>query len=263
MRVVATIEARMTSKRLPGKVLRDLAGVPMLQRIIERAALAKRVDQVILATTLNRTDDPLEGLGRRLGVACYRGSEDDVLDRVLQAARSHRGELIVELTGDSPFLDPSLIDDMIEFYRAGQFDYVANTSMRHSAQWKKEPTFPIGTSVEIFSTEILGKVAGWTQDPIDHEHVSSYIFERPDRFRLGAFEATGKWARCWRPDVRLTVDTPEDLALAQEVYSRLYPRNPRFTLMEVIEVLEKEPELLAINGQVIQQRVFEQRQASA
>ncbi|MBI3126018.1 MAG: glycosyltransferase family protein [Candidatus Tectomicrobia bacterium] len=263
MKVVATIEARMTSKRLPGKVLRELDGAPMLQRIIERAGRAGRVDQVILATTVNRTDDPLEDLARRLGAACHRGSEDDVLDRVLQAARSSGGDLIVELTGDSPFTDPSLIDDMVDFYRTGGYDYVANTAMRHSAQWEKDPTFPIGTSVEIFSADLLGKVAGWTQDPIDHEHVSSYIFERPDRFRLGAFEAEGKWERCRRPDVRLTVDTPEDLALAREVYARLHPRNPRFTLMDVIEVFEKEPELLAINGQVVQQRVFEQRQASA
>jgi spore coat polysaccharide biosynthesis protein SpsF len=260
MKVVATIEARMTSSRLPGKILMDIQGASMLARIVERAKCALRVDEVVIATTKNASDDPVVDLACSEGISVYRGSEDDVLDRVLQAARAHDADLIVELTGDSPLVEPLLIDEMVAFYEGGEFDYVANTAMRHSAPWKKEPTFPIGTSVEIFGADILSDVAGWTQDPIDREHVSSYIFERPERFRLGAFEAEGEWRSCRRPEIRLTVDTQEDLDLVREIYSRLYPQNSVFTLKDVVELFEREPELLAINGQVVQQRVFEQRQ---
>jgi len=260
MKVVATIEARMTSSRLPGKILKDLQGASMLARIVERANRSKRVDEVVIATTTNTSDDPVADLAHSEGISVFRGSEEDVLDRVLQAARAHDADLIVELTGDSPMLESLLIDEMVAFYKGGEFDYVANTAMRHSYPWKKEPTFPVGASVEIFGVDLLSNVAGWTQDPIDREHVSSYVFERPERFRLGAFEADGEWRSCRRPDIRLTVDTQEDLNLVREVYGRLYTQNPGFTLKDIIELFEREPELLAINGQVVQQRVFEQRQ---
>lgn len=262
MKVIATIEARMGSSRLPGKVLKDLCGAPMLARMVERVRRAERLEEVVLATTTNEADLPLVELAASLGIPAFRGSEEDVLSRVLGAARAHRADLIVELTGDTPLAEPLLIDAMVDFYREGGYDYVANTAMRHSARWHKEPTFPVGTSVEIFSAELLGRVAGWTQDPIDREHVSSYIFDRPDRFRLGAFEATGRFAACRRPDIRLTVDTPEDLQLVREVYGRLLPSNPAFTLMDVVGLLTREPGLLAMNSQVAQPRAFEQRQQS-
>ena len=260
MKTVATIEARMTSSRLSGKVLMDLVGAPMLARIVERVCRAKRIDEVVIATTVNATDDPIAKLAERNGVFCFRGSEDDVLERVLQAAQSRSADLIVELTGDGPFLEPLLIDDMLEFHEQNDFDYLANTAMRHSARWEKEPTFPVGTSVEIFSASLLTRVAELTHDPIDREHVTSYIFDRPEAFHLGAFEAKDKWSSCRRPDVRLTVDTPEDMALAREIYAELYPKNPHFTLMDVLALLTDKLELLAINHQVVQQRVFEQRQ---
>ncbi len=238
----------------------DIQGASMLARIAERAKRSKRVDEVVIATTANASDDPVVDLARSEGESFFRGSKEDVLDRVLQAARANDSDLIVELTGDSPLIEPLLIDEMVAFFEEGEFDYVANTAMRHSAPWEKEPTFPVGTSVEIFGTALLADVSKWTQDPIDHEHVSSYIFERPERFRLGAFEAEGEWRSCRRPEIRLTVDTQEDLDLVREVYGRLYPRNPEFTLKDVVELFEREPELLAMNGQVVQQRVFEQRQ---
>jgi spore coat polysaccharide biosynthesis protein SpsF len=260
LKVAATIEARMSSSRLPGKVLMELYGAPMLARLVERVRRAKRVDEIIIATTMNPADDPVADLARSQGVAFFRGSEEDVLDRVFHAATTHGADLVVELTGDNPLIEPLLIDAMVAYYLENDFDYVANTAMRHSARWEKDPTFPVGTSVEVFSTELLGRVATWTQDPIDREHVSSFIFDRPEQFRLGAFEALGRFDACHRPDVRLTVDTEADLRFVREIYGRLYPANPAFTLMDVMNLLTKEPDLLSINGQVFQQRVFEQRQ---
>ncbi len=259
MRVAATIEARMSSSRLPGKVLMELQGAPMLARLVERVRRAKRVDEIIVATTTNPADDPVVDLARSHGVTFFRGSEEDILDRVLHAAMTYGADLIVELTGDNPLIEPLLIDAMVAFYLDNDLEYVANTAMRHTTRWEKEPTFPVGTSVEIFSTELLSRVATWTQDPLDREHVSSYIFDRPEKFRLGAFEAVDEFDACHRPDIRLTVDTDADMRLVREIYGRLYPANPAFSLMDVVNLLTREPDLLSINGQVIQQRVFEQR----
>jgi spore coat polysaccharide biosynthesis protein SpsF len=259
LKTVATIEARMTSTRLPGKVLADLHGQPMLARLIERVRRARRVDQVVVATTVNATDDPVAALAAQLEVGCHRGSEEDVLARVLGAAQAYGGDLIVELTGDNPLVEPLIIDAMVDYYRAGGFDYVANTAMRHAPAWGEACTFPVGTSVEIFSTALLAQVEQWTNDPIDREHVSSFIFERPERFKLGAFKAEGPFAGCRRPDIRLTVDRPADLDLVRAVFTRLYPANPDFTLMDVVDLLTREPELLASNHDVVQTRVFEQR----
>lgn len=250
----------MGARRLPGKVLRDILGKPMLFRMVERVRRARRVGEVVIATTVSPGDDAIAEMARSEGISFFRGSEEDVLDRVLQAARTSGADVIVELGGDAPLVDPRLIDEMIAYYLGNGFDYVANTAMRHSAAWKKESTFPVGTSAEIFSTELLGKVAEWTRDPTDREHVSSYIFERPDRFRLGAFEAVGKWASCRRSDIRLTVDTPQDLDLVREVFGRLYPPKPEFTLEDVVRLLVDQPRLLKINEQVVQTRAFEQRQ---
>ncbi len=261
MKIVAIIEARTSSSRLPGKVLLDLCGKPMLTRMAERVRRARRVDEVVIATTTNPLDDPIERMAEESALGCFRGSERDVLERVLRAAEAWSGDVIVELGGDAPLAEPLLIDEMVEAYLEGESDYVANTAMRHSAAWRKESTFPVGTGVEIFSTALLRRVAGWTDDPLDREHVTSYIFERPERFRLRAFEAVGRWVECRRPEVRLTVDNPEDFALIREIYARLYPGDPCFSLFSVMELLDAEPGLLDINRQVVQQRVFEQRQS--
>ncbi len=261
MKIVAIIEARMNSLRLPGKVLLDVCGKPMLAQMAERVLRAKSLDAAIIATTTNPLDDPIVRVAEESGLGCFRGSEEDVLSRVLQAADAWNGDVIVELGGDAPLVEPLLIDEMVGLFLADKFDYVANTSMRHSSSWEEESTFPIGTSVEIFSTSLLRQVAGWSDDPVDREHVTSYIFERPDRFRLKSFEAVGKWSECRRPGLRLTVDNREDFELILAIYTRLYAKNPCFTLFDVMRLLDTEPSLLDINRQVVQQRVFEQRQS--
>lgn len=259
MKIIAAIEARMASTRLPGKVMREIVGKPMLELLIERVRLTKRLSKIVIATTVNKQNDVIEELAHRLGIGCYRGSEDDVLSRVLEAAQAYKGGLIVELTGDNLLVDSVLIDAMIEFYLSHDYDYIANTQMRHSLKWKEECTFPIGASVQIFSNALLERVSQMTTDPIDREHVTFFIYEHPEMFKLGAFRAEGKFSSYRRPEIRLTVDFPEDFELVSKIFEGLYYDNPAFTLADVIEFLDNNPRLKEINAKIVQKRAFEQK----
>jgi spore coat polysaccharide biosynthesis protein SpsF len=208
--------------------------------LIDRLRLAHSLNEVVVATTSNPADDAIESLARTLGVSCYRGSEDDVLDRVLQAAKSVNAGVIVEITGDCPLIDPGVVDQLVDCYLTNRFDYVANILRR---------TFPRGLDTQVFSTSTLEEVSRLTRDPADREHVSLYILEHPERFSLQNVES-GLPEKHWQH--RLTVDTPEDFALIEAIFERLYPQNPAFTLRDVIELLEREPELTEINQEIRQ-----------
>jgi spore coat polysaccharide biosynthesis protein SpsF len=238
MKVVATIEARMRSSRLPGKVLRRVLGKPMLELLIERLRRARRIDQIVVATTDNPADDLIEELARRLDVGCFRGSEEDVLDRVLRAARSVAAEVIVEITGDCPLIDPEVVDRLVEVYLTHNYDYVANVLRR---------TYPDGLDTQVFATAVLAEVASRTQDPADREHVSLHIYEHPERYKLHNVESNLP-EKYWH--LRLTLDTPQDFELIAAIYNELYPRNPAFTLDDVLRLLDRRPELLALNAEI-------------
>lgn len=249
----------MSSTRLPRKVVAEIAGKPMLELLIERASRATSIDQIVIATTVVPEDDELETLAKRLGVQVYRGSMDDVLGRVLGAARAFDADHVVALTGDNPLVDPELIDEVLDFYRAGGFDYVTTTHMHHSRNWNAERTFPVGVSVQVFSAKVLGDAAARTDDPVVRGHASFAIYDHPERYRLGAFEATGKYEGWRYPDLRLTVDTPDDLALMREVFETLYPSNPQFSTGEAIQLVAESPRLRDLNRHVRQRLVHEER----
>ncbi|HTO74085.1 MAG TPA: glycosyltransferase family protein [Gemmatimonadales bacterium] len=243
MRIVATIEARMTSSRLPGKVLRPVLGRPLLSHMIERLRRSWQLDQVVVATTHNETDDPIAELAAGLGVGCFRGSEDDVLSRVLGAAQAHDADLIVETTGDCPLIDPEVVDQMIATFLSNKVDYCANVL---------KPTYPRGMDVQVFPTEVLARVEQLTTDPADREHVSLYIYEHPGQFRLlnvssGLREADAEH--------RLTVDTAADLALVEQVFERLYPSKPHFGLHDILDLLRGDPVLAGLNRHITQKAV--------
>ena len=228
-RTVAIIEARMASSRLPGKVLAPVLGRPMLELLIERISRARLLDGIVVATTTNPQDDAVEQLCARLAVGCYRGSEDDVLARVLEAADAFEAGVIVELTADNPLLDPGVIDLVIGRYRHGDCDFAANMLERG---------FPVGLDTLVFSTELLRRVASITNDPADREHVSLYIYNHPEQFRLCNVAATGLPEGAAR--VRLTVDVPEDLDLIRRIYGALYPKRPEFSTSEVLAYVAEE-----------------------
>ncbi len=243
IKTVAIIEARMTSTRLPGKIMLPILGQPMLELLIERLKHASMLDQIVIATTNKFTDDIVETLTKKLGVGCFRGSEDDVLNRVLGAAHTFKASTIVEITGDCPLIDPRVVDQVIGIYNEKKFDYVSNNLKR---------TYPRGMDTQVFSTNVLDNVARLTQDPIDHEHVSLYIYEHPEVFSLFNVESNLP-EKYW--DARLTVDTKEDFELINTIYELLYPQNPVFTLGDIIDLLEKREDLLELNRNIKQKKV--------
>jgi spore coat polysaccharide biosynthesis protein SpsF len=215
----------------------------MLELLVERLRRAKRLDGVVVATTNRPSDDAVEALCARVGAGCFRGSEDDVLDRVLRAAHAFEVELIVEITGDCPLIDPEVVDRLVELYERDRPSYASNILKR---------TFPRGLDTQVFPTAVLEEVARLTDDPVDHEHVSLYIYEHAERFQLRNLES-GLAEQYW--NLRLTVDTPEDFALISAIYEGLYPRNPAFALSDVIQFLDQRPELLKLNSDVRQKAV--------
>lgn len=225
-KICATIEARMTSTRLPGKVLMESAGKPMLELMVERLHRVPRLDGIIIATTTNAADDPVAALADRLGVGCYRGSEHDVLSRVLEAARTNDVDIIVQTTGDCPLIDPKIVSAVIDTYLDGNADYVSNALAPRS--------FPVGMDTQVFASDVLADVASRTDDPDDREHVSLFIYNNPELYRIKSVRAPAAYCA---PEIRLTLDTPEDLTLIRDVFERLYYKDPAFGLADILELL--------------------------
>ncbi len=240
---VATVEARMNSSRLPGKILKDILEKPSLERLVERVRRAKFVDEVVVATTVSKEDDIVESWACKAGASIYRGSEEDVLLRVLEAAAAYKADIIVELTGDCPLLDPAIIDEVIGYYLEHDYDYVSNN---------KERSYPRGLDTQVFSREILEEVNRLTRDPADHEHVSLYIYEHPERYRLATLKAPKE---LYGPDIRLCVDTPEDFAVVESIYKGLYPKDPGFSAYDIMAYLNANPSILNMNAAVKQKLI--------
>lgn len=243
MRIVATIEARMTSSRLPGKVLRPVLSRPLLSFMIERLRRVWQLEQIVVATTINESDDPIADLAAGLGVGCFRGSEEDVMARVLGAARKAGADLIVETTGDCPLIDPAVVDQVIATYQANSVDYCSNVLV---------PTYPRGMDVQVFPTEVLAEVDQLTNDPADREHVSLYIYEHPERYKL-LNVCSG--LRPEDTEHRLTVDTPADYELVKKIIERLYPRDSAFDLRQILDLLRVDPMLATTNRHIQQKQV--------
>ena len=233
----------MRSKRLPGKVMRRILGRSMLELMIERLRRVSLIDEIVVATTSDPSCQPIADLASQVGVSCYRGSENDVLDRVLQAARSVRADVIVETTGDCPVIDPEVVDRVIKVYQSGRVDYCSNILER---------TYPRGMDTQVFSVAVLEEVSRLTDDPVDHEHVSLYIYNHPEIFRLLNVRSNLPPAAA---ELRLTVDTFEDFELITQIYERLHSVKPAFGLSDILTLFGSEPQLPLINRNVQQQSI--------
>lgn len=243
MKFIATIEARMRSTRLPNKVMLPIMGKPMLQLMIERLKYSKRLNEIVVATTVNPADDKIAALAKKLKVGCYRGSEADVLARVLEAASQYRADIIVELTGDCPLVDPAMIDEMIAEFQKSGVDYLANNTIKQ--------LIPRGFDIQVFPKKVLEEVSGLTNDPFDRENVSLYIYEHPEKFKIKEW---GPEKRLQRNDLRLTVDTARDFELIKRIFHLLYSKRHNFTLADTVAVFEQFPVLAQINQEVEQKK---------
>ena len=237
-RIIATIEARMTSSRLPGKVLLKSLDKPMLQLMIERLAGLKYVDDIVIATTVNKTDDPIVALAEEIGVKYFRGSEEDVLARVLGAAHENNADIIVELTGDCPLIDPELIDQVIELYFEQDCDYATNCLPQ---------SFPLGMETEVFSTKLLELADKEGQTLEDREHVSWYFIRNPDKFKQVNIEAP---EHSRHPEIRLTLDEAADYQVIDAVFAEFENEYKKCSCREIIDFLEKNQELLELNKKI-------------
>jgi spore coat polysaccharide biosynthesis protein SpsF len=254
MKIVAIIQARMSSSRLPGKVLLDIAGEPMLAHVVERTRHAVTVGEVVVATTTDPSDDPIEAFCQQRGYYYYRGSQYDVLDRYYQAARQFLAAVIVRITADCPLIDPGLIDELVcEFLGIPNcepglitrypspmpYDFAAN---RLPPPWGR--TYPVGLDTEICTYKALELAWQEAQLPYQREHVMPFFYDQPERFRILHVNHDVDYGK-----LRWTVDTPEDLELVRRIYASL-PEDENFTWMDVLALLEHEPELAEINQQI-------------
>jgi len=239
--VVAIVQARMTSTRLPGKVLMPMAGRPMLSWQLERMRRARRLDRIVIATTTNATDDPIVAWCAALGCDVTRGSEADVLSRYAEAAQAFGAGTVVRLTSDCPLIDPQMIDEAVDRFGRSGCDYLSNML---------RPSFPYGLAVEVMTAAALREAQAEACDPQEREHVTPFIYWRPGRFVLESMAV--------EPDLshhRWTVDTPQDFELVSHILENLYPRLPGFGWRDVLTLLDEHPEWVKINAQVAQKAV--------
>lgn len=241
-KIIATVECRMASTRLPGKVMMESCGKPMLEHIVERLRRVQKIHDIVFATTTNAAEDCIEMLSQRLGVGCFRGAEEDVLSRVLQTSKAYGGDVIVEITGDCPLIDPDITSQTLDLYLYNDCDCAFNDLT---------PAFPLGMNVGIFSTELLEVADREGQTQPDREHVSWFFMRNPSRFRLLTLPAP---PRLHWPDLRLTLDEPDDYKMINAVFQALYPVNPEFTLSDIIEFLWTHQEIVELNAHVVQRQ---------
>ena len=239
MKVVATIEARMTSNRLPGKPLLTAAGAPMLEHLIRRLKVVPSIDEIILATTENSTDAPLVELAKRLGIATFRGDEYDVMQRVIDAATSVNADVVVEITGDCPIIDPEIVEQTICMFKANLADYVSNAMVR---------SYPDGMDTQVLRLETLKRSAAMTNDPLDREHVTLHIRNHPELFTYVHLVAPPEIE--W-PELGLTLDELSDYELLKRIIEHFETHNPLFSCLDVVRFLRQFPEYAEINKYVV------------
>jgi spore coat polysaccharide biosynthesis protein SpsF len=234
--VIAIIQARMTSTRLPGKVLMEVNGTPLLSYMIGRLKKSKLINKFVIATTINKEDDPIVAFCESQQIDFYRGSENDVLDRYFQVALKHKADTVVRVTSDCPLIDPEIIDKTIQLYNDENVDYAANTVPPEKSQ------FPDGSDVEVFSFDALQRSWSETTDLKDREHVTFYLWKRKMNFKTIMLDNEHDWGK-----YRITVDYKEDLDLVRKIVKKLKDNNLDGSTKKIIEIIESE-KLFKINS---------------
>lgn len=232
---IAIIQARMSSTRLPGKVLKKIGGRTLLEILVERVRHTTLVDKIVIATSDRVKDEKIVNLAKKLKLDHFQGSENDVLDRYYQSAKKFKADTIIRITGDCPLMDSAVIDLIVGFYNKNKdkFDYVSNIH---------PPTFPDGMDVEVFPFSVLERSWKSARLPSEREHVTAYIVNHPEIFRIGNI--------AYKKDVssvRLTVDNKEDFEVIKKIIKDLSCKN-FFTLEDILDLKENDPKIFLINN---------------
>jgi len=235
MKVVAIVQARMGSTRLPGKIMREVNGKPLIGYLLERLGRVKNIEQIVLATSVDPQNDLVEAFVRRQGLEVFRGEEQDVLDRFYQAAKVFNAEVVVRICGDCPLLAPEVVEQTVALFLEKDVDYVSNTLNR---------TYPDGLDVEVFSFAVLECAWKEARLPSEREHVTPFMTKSPDVSRLNVSQETD------HSDERWTVDLPGDLELITFVLNQLYPENPNFSLSDVLRLKDENPQIFKVNSMI-------------
>lgn len=235
MKIVALVQARMGSTRLPNKVMKQIDGIPMIELLLSRLSRAKEIDQIIVATSIDERNQPLVEHVQKLGYVCEQGSENDVLDRFVQAARKHQADVVVRITGDCPLVDPELVDEVVRHFKAANVDYFSNTN---------PPTYPDGLDIEVCTFKALEDANRETSKPFDHEHVTPFLRES-GKFKTAAMQYGQDLSA-----LRWTVDEPADFVVIEKVFQHFHPHTD-FTWSEVLNLQLQQPEIFNINQHLI------------
>jgi len=243
MKVVAIIQARMGSTRLPGKVMKEILGKPVILWGLDRVSYSKLIDEIVVAIPYGKENDVIVDTIKEYNdkIVTTRGSEDDVLDRYYQAAVQANADVVVRITSDCPLIDPVVIDNVIERFLDNDCDYCSNSLTR---------TYPRGLDTEVFSFKVLDEAWNKAKKDYEREHVTPYIIENPDKFKLVNVANDINLS-----DLRWTLDTREDFEFISVVYKRICPKKQLFLMGDVLELLDREPELIDINRHIKQKQV--------
>jgi spore coat polysaccharide biosynthesis protein SpsF len=237
-KIVATIEARMTSSRLPEKVLLPVMGKPMLWYLVNRLRQVPSLDDIVLATTINQEDNALIDFAEQHQLSYYRGSEEDVMQRVIGAAEAYQADVIVEITGDCPIIDPYIVEQCAQMFLNNECDYLSNAHIR---------SYPDGMDVQVFKLATLKQSASMTDDLLEREHVTLHIRKHPEIFK--AVHLIAPKDLYW-PELGLTLDELSDYELLKKVIEHFHHHNPCFSCGEVLHLLRKNPHWVAINAHI-------------
>jgi spore coat polysaccharide biosynthesis protein SpsF len=242
-KVVAIIQARMNSTRLPGKILKKILEKPMLQYLIDRVSRARLIDELVVATTNNPLDDDIVEFCKGSGINYFRGSEDDVLSRYYQVSKKYKANCIVRICSDSPLVDPFIIDKIIRIFidSKGGYDYVSNTL---------DQTYPLGMNTEVFSYSALENAFLNHTKEYEKEHVTPYIYTHMELFKIYKEQLENNYSH-----LRLTIDEEKDFILVRKIIEKLFPDKPFFDLSDIINLYKTDPKLFLINSHVKQKGI--------
>lgn len=246
-KIIVIIQARMGSTRLPGKVMKKIANKTVLNHVVNRVSMSKKIDKVVIATTENIEDDAIVKECENIGISYYRGSQDNVLSRYYNVAKEENADIVIRITSDCPLIDPIIIDKMVEYFieenKKDKLDYLSNTLVE---------TFPRGFDVEVFTFDSLKRVYDNATHDFEKEHVTPYIYTNKEKFVIKNYSNNKNYSQ-----YRLTLDTIEDYKVIKNIYDNLYKENKMFYIEEIISYLECNPEIAQINKEIKQKKLGE------